>query len=466
MLNLTLGSYARLCSGWTRRDLLRVGGSSYLGLSLVDMLRAQEADAAAGVKRPSSEKNCILLMLIGAPSQNDTWDPHPDAPPEIRGPFKPIETNVKGIQISEILPLTAQHADKYAILRSLGHSNAADHETGHQVMHTGHFFPDGLDFPHMGSVVSYVRGDKDGMPANMTLPTLINNTGTSKPKGQDSGYLSRAHTPFVLNSDPSKATFRGPDLSPQPGTNLTDIRVDRRKGLRGVVDQAMASLEADRNVAAYDAGFQKAFGLIGSTKLREAFDINKETDKVRDRYGRTTFGQSCLLARRLIERGVRFVDVNMFDTVFGILCWDCHADGGSLFTTVQQLQNDVAPIFDKAYSALLEDLTQRGLYEDTVVCAFGEFGRSPQMNARGGRDHWPQCWSVALGGGGIRGGQVIGASDAQGAYPKDRPINPPMVAATVYKALGIDPHDTDLPGPADRPLPIIDREIPLIHELL
>ncbi len=156
----------------------------------------------------------------------------------------------------------------------------------------------------------------------------------------------------------------------------------------------------------------------------------------------------------------------MYDTVFGILCWDCHADGGSLFTKVAELKEKVAPIFDQAYSALLEDLVQRGLYDDTVVCAFGEFGRTPQMNERGGRDHWPQCWSVALGGGGIRGGQVVGSSDAQGAYPHDRPLRPEMVAATVYRAIGIDPHATELPGPADRPIPVAERDVDVIHELL
>lgn len=462
MLNLTLGDHARLCSGWTRRDILRVGSLGYLGLSLADLFRLQEAGAA----EKGRDKNCILLMLIGAPPQLDTWDPHPDAPENIRGPYRPIETNVKGIQISEILPQTAKHADKYAILRSLGHSNAADHETGHQVMHTGHFFPNGLDFPHMGTVMNFVKGERNGLPANVTLPNLINNTGTSKPKGQDGGYLGLQYNPFILNADPSKPGFRPPDLDPDPRAKLNTVRVNRRQNLRNMVDQAMANLERDRSVSALDASYQKAFGLIGSPKLKEAFDMGQEPDKVRDRYGRTTFGQSCLLARRLIERGVRFVDVNMYDTVFGILCWDCHADGGSLATKVSELKDQVAPIFDQAYTALLEDLTQRGLYEDTVVCAFGEFGRTPQINPRGGRDHWPQCWSVALGGGGIKGGQVVGSSDAQGAYPNERPINPPMVAATVYKALGIDPYMTELPGPSGRPMPLIDREIPLIHELL
>jgi uncharacterized protein (DUF1501 family) len=461
MLNISADGLGRLCSGWTRRDILRVGSASYLGLSLAEAFRAQEAQAA-----PTRDKNCILLMLIGAPPQHETWDPKPDAPENVRGPFKPIETNVSGIRISETLPLVAKHADKYAILRSLGHSQAADHETGHQVMHTGHFFPNGLDYPHMGTVVSYLKGDRGAMPANLTLPTLINNTGTSKPKGQDSGYLARQYNPFILNADPNKADFKPADLQPDPNVKLAAGRVERRQSLRARVDQAMSMLEKDRSMAALDASYQKAFGLITSSALREAFDLGKETDKVRDRYGRTTFGQSCLLARRLVERGVRFVDVNMFDTVFGILCWDCHADGGSLFTKVSELKDKVAPIFDQAYSALLEDLTQRGLYEDTVVCAFGEFGRTAQMNERGGRDHWPQCWSVALGGGGIKGGQVVGSSDPMGAYPHDRPLQPEMVAATVYKALGIDPHNTELPGPADRPYPIIDREIPLIHELL
>lgn len=462
MLDLTLGNYGRLCSGWSRRDIVRVGSLGALGLSLADLFRL-EAASAGERKR---DKNCILLMLIGAPPQHETWDPKPDAPEQIRGPFKPLETNVSGIRISETLPLTAKHADKYAILRSLGHSNAADHETGHQVMHTGHFFPNGLDFPHLGTVVSYVKGERNGLPANVTLPNLINNTGTSKPKGQDSGYLGRQYNPFILNADPNKVDFKPADLQPDPATRLDPVRVNRRQSLRKSVDHALALLEQDRDLTALDASYQKAFGLITSPKLREAFDMEQEPAKVRERYGRTTFGQSCLLARRLIERGVRFVDVNMYDTVFGILCWDCHADGGSLATKVSELKDKVAPIFDQAYTALIEDLSQRGLYDDTVVCAFGEFGRTAQMNERGGRDHWPQCWSVALGGGGIKGGQVVGSSDAQGAYPADRPIRPEMVTATVLQALGIDPYFTELPGPSDRPMPIVDRDIPLIQELL
>lgn len=467
MLNLSLPGYGRLCSGWSRRDILRIGSLTCLGLSLPDLFRMEEAAAAtSGRKGSASDKNCILLMLIGAPPQHDTWDPKPDAPTEIRGPYSPIETNVGGIRIAETLPLTARHADKYAILRSLGHSNAADHETGHQVMHTGHFFPNGLDHPHMGAVMSRVRGERGGLPANVTLPNLINNTGTSKPKGQDSGYLGGRYNPFILNADPAKPDFKPADLQPDPRANLTSVRIERRQSLRSAVDQAMASLERDPGLASLDASYQKAFGLITSTKLREALDLSKEPDKVRERYGRTTFGQSCLLARRLVERGVRFVDVNMYDTVFGILCWDCHADGGSLATKVSELKDKVAPIFDQAYTALLEDLTDRGLYQDTVVCAFGEFGRTPQINPRGGRDHWPQCWSVALGGGGIRGGQVVGSSDAQGGYPKDRPLRPEMVAATVYQALGIDPYTTELPGPSDRPMPVIDRDVEVIQELL
>jgi len=462
MLNLTLDGYGRVCSGWSRRDIMRVGSLGPLGLTLADLFRMESAQAAPARR----DKNCILLMLIGAPPQHETWDPKPDQPADIRGPYSAIETNVKGVRISEILPQTAKHADKYAILRSMGHSNAADHETGHQVIHTGHFFPNGLDFPHMGAVMSYVKGDRNNLPANVTLPTLINNTGTSKPKGQDCGYLGKQYNPFVLNADPSKADFKPADLEPHPATKLNPVRVNRRQNLRSLVDQSMATLDRDRDMAAFSASYQKAFSLIGSPKLKEAFDMGQEPDKVRDRYGRTTFGQSCLLARRLIERGVRFVDVNMYDTVFGILCWDCHADGGSLFTKVSELKDKVAPIFDQAYSALLEDLTQRGLYEDTVVCAFGEFGRSPRMNERGGRDHWPQCWSVALGGGGIRGGQVVGSSDATGSYPNERPIDPPMLAATVFQALGIDPHNTELPGPVGRPMPLIDREVPVLRELL
>ncbi|MBM3459632.1 MAG: DUF1501 domain-containing protein, partial [Armatimonadetes bacterium] len=193
MLNVTAEGYGRTCSGRHRRDLLRIGSSAWLGMTLADLFRSEASAAARPAHR--RDKNCILLMLIGAPPQHDTWDPKPDQPENIRGPYRPIETNVSGIRISEILPRTARLADRYAILRSLGHSNAADHETGHQVIHTGHFFPNGLDYPHMGTVVSHLRGDRDGMPANVTLPNLIKDTGSSKPKGQDSGYLGRHANP-------------------------------------------------------------------------------------------------------------------------------------------------------------------------------------------------------------------------------------------------------------------------------
>ena len=462
MFSLTHGDYGRLCNGLTRRDFLRVGGLGALGLTLPDLLRMEEAGAAA-----ASDKNVILLMLIGAPPQLDTWDPKPNAPESIRGPYKPIKTSVPGIEISEILPKTAKLADRYAILRSLGHGLARDHETGHHVMHTGHFFQaGGMEHPMMGGALSLLYPPRRGMPVNMTLPGRIKRTGTSKPKGQDAGYLGKKHNPLLLNDDPNKAAFKARDLSPDPATGLNQIRLSRRQTLRQQVDRRVSQAGEIAEFATLDNAYQRAFDLIASPEAKAAFDLNREPAKVRDAYGRTTFGQSCLLARRLIERGVRFVSVNMFDTVFNIICWDCHANGGSLPASVADLREKVAPIFDNAYSALLRDLIDRGLYDDTMVLAWGEFGRTPRINPRGGRDHWPDCWSLAMGGGGLKGGQVIGSSDNIGAFPDERPIDPRSCVATVYQNLGINLNTTELPGPADRPMPIVDRGVEPIHELL
>jgi len=280
------------------------------------------------------------------------------------------------------------------------------------------------------------------------------------PHGQSAGFLGKTHDPFVLNADPSEKNFKVPDLLPPE--YLSAVRAERRQRLRDAVDGATAAFEKNAAARQLDENFALAYKLMSSPMAREAFALEKEPAPVRDRYGRTRFGQSCLLARRLIEAGVRFVTVNMFETVFSEITWDIH--GSRPFTDIQQMSEQVVPNFDQAYTALLEELSERGLLETTIVCAFGEFGRTPKINPAGGRDHHPGVWTVLMGGGPIKGGRVVGESDELAYAPKSRPVTPAEVAATIYKGLGFDPHK-DLPGPQNRPIPLADYSVQAIGEL-
>jgi uncharacterized protein (DUF1501 family) len=443
------------CDGLTRRDFLHAGSIGMLGLTLP----AWMAQKAAGAVK-DRDVNCIMLFLVGGPSQLDTWDPKPNAPAEIRGPFKPMSTNIPGVQITEIFPRTARHADKYSLIRSLYHTATAVHDTGHQMMQTGRLFSGGIEHPHAGCVLGYLKGGRGELPAHVLLPRPIGRTGGNLPHGQTAGYLGKPYDPFVLNADPSDPKFKVPDLLPPD--YISAVRADRRQKLREAVDGAMADFEKSEQVKQLDANFGLAFRLMSSRQAREAFALDREPAAVRDRYGRTRFGQSCLLARRLIEAGVRFVTVNMFETVFDEITWDIH--GSRPFTDIAEMARLVAPNFDQAYSALLEDLQQRGLLETTIVTAMGEFGRTPKINPAGGRDHHPGVWSILIGGGPIKGGRVIGESDELGYSPKSRPVTPGEVAATLYRGLGLDPH-RELPGPQNRPLPLADYSLQPIKEL-
>jgi hypothetical protein len=424
------------CDGLTRRDFLRVGALSAgaVSLSLADFHRLHgEGSRGGGI-------NCILLFLVGGPSQLDTWDLKPDAPSEVRGPFRPIRTNVPGISISEHFPQMARIADRYALVRSVHHDAAPIHETGHQFMQTGKLFRHGLDHPHYGAVISHVRGPQaSGTPSFVVLPGPIGNTGVSVSHGQTAGYLGAAHEPLLV----------------RVRHGLDSARQKSPTGLVDAVDSAQRAFEICEEERPADPTAAQAIHQVFSPQTKKAYDLTSESADIRQRYGSHTFGQSCLLARRLIEHGTRLVTVNMFDTVFGALSWDCHADGGSLPTTLDDYRNTLCPMFDQTYTALLEDLSQRGMFENTLVVAMGEFGRTPQLNPRGGRDHWPGCWTILLTGGGIRGGQIIGASDSAGSEPLDRPVTPPEVAATIYRALGVDLR-TQLPGPDGRLIPLVE----------
>jgi len=456
MIKLDADKSVHFCDGLKRRDFLHAGALGILGLTLPDLYTLK----AAGRVKEDKDTNCIMLMLVGAPSQLDTWDMKPNAPSEIRGPYKAIPTNVNGIQISEIFPRMAKHADKFALLRSVYYSGVAVHDAGHQVMQTGKIFQAGFEYPHVGSVLGFLKGPKGDVPPHVLLPRPIGNTGGQMPHGQTAGFLGKSHDPFVLNADPSEANFKVPDLLPPD--YITAIRADQRRNLRDLVDGAVKSFESSPDARLLDSSFDQAYTLISSSKARDAFDLSKEPDAVLDRYGRNRFGLSCLLARRLIEAGVRFVTVNMFETVFNEITWDIH--GSAPFSPISAYRDLLGPMFDNAYASLLEDLQQRGLLDNTLVVAQGEFGRTPKINPAGGRDHWPQCWTISMAGGGVKGGQVIGSSDEMGGYPKDRPIPAQQVAATILHAVGIE-LETELPGPQNRPLRVVDHGMDHISEL-
>ena len=446
------------CDGVTRRDFLQVGALGAIGLGLSHMLGLEAAGAvAAGHDR----KSCIMIFNLGAPSQLDLFDPKPSAPEEIRGPFKAIKTASPDIRLTELLPLHAKVADKFSLVRTCNHTAAAVHDTGHQMMQTGRLFTGGINTPHAGSALQFLKGARNELPAHVILPQAMGPTGGNMPHGQDGGFLGKGYDPFVLNADPSQKAFKVPDLLPPP--HIGEARVDRRRRLREAVEGTVKAFEASENAALMDSNFASAFKLMTSQRAREAFDLDREPQSVRERYGMTRFGQCCLLARRLVEAGVRFVTINTFITVFDEITWDVH--GSKPFTSIAGMKEIVCPMYDQGYSALIEDLHARGLLDDTMVCNLAEFGRTPRINPAGGRDHWPQCWTVYFAGGGVKGGRVVGRSDEIGAYPAERPVTPAEVVATIYHGLGIDTEETELPGPQSRPFPLIDRGYGPIREL-
>ena len=457
MLTCTGKGSTQTCDGVTRRDFLQVGALGAIGLTLPNLM----AYKALGKVAPGrDERSCIMIFNLGAPSQIDLFDPKPDAPAEIRGPFKTIPTKSKDIQLTELLPLHAKIADKFSIVRSCYHTAAAVHDTGHQMMQTGRLFTGGVNTPHVGSALQFLRGSRNELPGHIILPQAMGPTGGNMPHGQDAGFLGKAYDPFILNSDPSKQDFKVPDLLPPK--EIGEARLERRKKLREVVDETVKDFEASEAAKLMDSNFDSAFKLMTSKAARDAFDLTKEPQAVRERYGMTRFGQCCLLARRLVEAGVRFVTINTFITVFDEITWDVH--GSKPFTSIAGMKEIVCPMYDQGYSALIEDLDKRGMLPKTMVCNLAEFGRTPRINPAGGRDHWPQCWSIYFAGGGVQGGRVVGRSDDKGAYPVERPVSPSEVVATIYHSLGVDMH-TELPGPQGRPFQVADPGTQPVREL-
>lgn len=440
MIDVSLGHQpSRLCNGATRRDFLRVGSLGLLGFSLPGLLRLQQARGAD--QPPARAKSVILVYLGGGLSHHDSFDLKPDAPEEIRGKYKPIASNVSGLQVGELLPCMARTMDKVCLVRSGSHEND-HHETATNWVLSGRFGSPFGDYPSMGAVVAHESGFSGLLPPYVAVPK---NPAFTWELGK-SAFLGGRFESFKAG-DPNQPDYKVRDLSlPQP---LTPKATQRRKSLLAAVDTLNAHVKGNDQMATYDEFQQRAAEMILSPEAQGAFDMNRESASTRDAYGRNEFGQSCLLARRLVERGVRFVTVNSGG-------WDHHKkiwDG---------LEKKL-PVFDQGFSMMIRDLSARGLLDDTLVVAIGEFGRTPKINKDAGRDHWGRAGSMIFAGAGVSSGKVVGATDKEGAFVADRPVRPADVAFTIFSALGINPRK-QLHTPEGRPVEILS-EGSLIDEL-
>jgi uncharacterized protein (DUF1501 family) len=438
------------CDGMARRDFLRLGSGGLfgMGLTLPRLLDLQARAAAQG--KPANDVSLIFLFLHGGLSTIDTWDMKPAAPVEFRGEFKPIATHVPGIQITEHLPRTARQMDKVALIRSFRHHNS-DHGPADHYMLTGYFpqagFNAGLNpnnqRPAHGSIIARKLGPRGSVPPYICLPKMHPSAGPA--------YLGSGAAPFVIEADPNAPDFAVPDIVPPPALDAN--RLEARKQLLARIDrfQQAAEVRANRDAQAVSVFQRKAFELMTSPEAKKAFNIHVEPDKLRDEYGRNSLGQACLMARRLVEAGVRCVTVDHSN-------WDTHNDN---FNT---LKRDLLPTLDGALATLFRDLAERGLRAKTLVVVTGEFGRTPRINKDAGRDHWGPSFTVALGGGGIQGGRVVGGSDARAERPAGEPLGPEDLAATMYHLMGIDPED-EFYTPEGRPVKIANNGR-IIHGLL
>ena len=420
---LELGTFSgRTFSGWTRRQMLTVGALNLAGVSLA---ARPLASRAVGAESSRSPKNCIFIYLSGGPSHFETFDPKPNALDYVRGPYGAISTSQPGVQYCELLPRIAQLADKIAVVRSLTHANAGHDSTA---MATG--FDQNKTL--IGSVVGKLQ------PSQTTMPPFVNigsrrGDGTREQTPLDiagGGSFGAPYEPLVVRDPTGKKVDLG-DFSLQPG--FAADRFGRRNELLAAVDGARKTLDATAGVAQVDENYRRAIDLLTSARVRQAFDVGRESDALRMRYGANFFGQSCLMARRLIEAGTRFVQVKWYDCI-AFDAWDVH---GAELPGMSRMEQQLCPRFDQGFSALVEDLIDRGLYDSTLLVVCGEFGRTPQINKFGARDHWPYCFSGVLAGAGVPAG-LVGSSDTKGAYPSSRGVRPEEFAATIYQRLGID----------------------------
>ena len=464
MLSLQLQP-TRLCDGILRREVLRAGGLSALGLSL-PLLQQQRTLGANGGSVASSAfgkaKSCIVLFLMGGPPQHSTFDPKPLAPVEVRGEFAPIRSVVPGIDLCELWPRTALLTDKLAILRAMSTGDNAHSSSGYYML-TGQphapmnaenvnpGFPN--DYPNLGATVRKLIPARGQLPASIRLPHRIFNTDGSVWPGQDAGFLGQAVEPWLLNCQPANPAFRIDEFS--LSGDITEQRLQERRSLLKPINTHLLGTDDRATLNAYGNLTEKAFDVLSSSAARRAFQLGQEPDIVRDRYGRSQFGQSVLMSRRLVEAGVSLVQVNWFrgpDEPTNAPCWDSHT------MESHRLKTALCPPADQALSALIEDLEAHGLLQETLIVVMSEFGRSPRMNSAGGRDHWGHVFSVALAGGGIQGGVVHGSSDAIGGYPHEGKVSPQDLTATIFHCLGLDP-DATITDTFGRPLPISRGEI-------
>lgn len=453
---------ATLCDGMSRREWLRVGGLSAFGLSLPQLVQSRSAIASPTMSPALSTafgkaKSCIVLFMLGGPPQHETWDPKPDAPAEIRGELGTIATATPGLRVGELMPRTAKLTDKIAVLRAMATDDNAHSSSGYWMLtgypHAPKNSENALpgapnDRPSMAAIVRHLKGDTTSIPGSVRLPEEIWNTGRLVWPGQDAGWLGNHADPWLVTCDPSKADFRVPAIALP--AEMDAERLIARRHLQDMMNKRLDALQGKHATQRWADWQTKAIDLLRTNTAQQAFAIEKETDAMRERYGKNRFGQSVLLARRLVESGVSLVQVNWtrWETDDNVApAWDTHSKNA------ERLKNSLMPPMDHAYSALLEDLEQRGMLDETLVVWMGEFGRSPRLNTLGGRDHWGHVFSAALAGGGIQGGAVYGQSDRQGAFPLDGRVEPQDLCATVYHCLGFAT-GTELRDRFDRPVVI------------
>lgn len=473
-----LGSPRRCCDGRTRRETLKAGALSLLGGGFtLPHLFANEERKPTGAKTGPA-KNVILLYLLGGAATQDMWDLKPDAPAEVRGAFKPIDTNVPGMRICEHLPRSAKWMHKAAIVRSVHHKagchNCLPSYTGfEQPMPDQH--PRDTDPPSMGAVCEYLRAGRGELPDYVYMPCWLGWGQAFRRAGPYAGFLGQRYNglttecvPFAdagAKPTPGKPTVvRGKPTLPNTAfdADLTLDRLNARRGILQQFDDRLRTLDADETLGGYDRYQQRAFNLLTSSRMKSAFDLSKDDPRLVDRYGRTLFGQSTLIARKLVEEGVRFVNVTwdlFWDRIqIDYDAWDTHTNNFPI------LKENKLPHFDQTFTALLEDLQNRRLLDETLVVVMSEMGRTPKINANGGRDHWTYCYSVVFAGAGVRGGNVYGASDAQAAYVKDKPVSTADICATIYRSLGIDP-DSTVPDRGGRPVGVAQGGRPIMDIL-
>ncbi len=452
---------SRLCDGVSRREAMKVGGLSALGLSsatLASSLMLPSACRAGILSAPKfgKAKSAILIWLLGGPPQHETWDPKPDAAEDVRGELNVIQTKIPGLIVGELMSKAAEHVDKIAVLRSVVSHDNAHSSSGYQMLTGVQHQPLTAEnvvskrpnlHPNLGAMIRKFMPEKGGLPSSISLPYHIANDGEILWPGQGAGFMGKKFDPWLIRCDPSSPNFKPPSIALPKEMSLG--RFDERKQLLAELQSNLSRLNQTAEISPEAIYDEQAIELLTEGKSRDAFRLDKEDNATRDSYGRTRFGQSCLLARRLVESGVKLVQVNWtrLKNAPNNGTWDTHA------VHTKSLKDHLLPVADQSYAALLDDLSKRGMLDETLVAWVGEFGHTPKFNANGGRDHWGRCFSVALAGGGINGGVVHGKSDKHAADPIEGKVEPKDITATILHCLGLSP-TTEYHDDEGRPLPL------------